>query len=89
MVVSQIRVRSEHFFGLLKGRFQSLREMRFQIQNQRDLEFTNMWISEMTLRSNNKRTVEKELSSQVTYGYWGGEAVELGRLRAKTQRELE
>ena len=45
--------------------------------------------NEMTLRSNNKRTVEKELSSQVTYGYWGGEAVGLGRLREKTQRELE
>ena len=24
----------------------------------------------MTLRPNNKRTVEKKLSSQLTYGYW-------------------
>ena len=43
----------------------------------------------MTLRSNNNRTVEEELSSQVTYGYWSGEVVGLDRLRAKTQRELE
>ncbi|KIK13193.1 hypothetical protein PISMIDRAFT_75616, partial [Pisolithus microcarpus 441] len=34
----------EHFYGSLKGRFQSLRDMRFQIQNQRDLEFANMWM---------------------------------------------
>jgi len=32
--IPQIRVHSEHFFGSLKGRFQSLCKMRFQIQNQ-------------------------------------------------------
>ena len=37
--IPQIRVRSEHFFGSLKGRFQLLCEMRFQIQNQQDLDF--------------------------------------------------
>ena len=47
------------------------------------------WICEMTLRSNNNRTIEEKLSSQATYGYWSGEAVGLDRLRAKTQRELE
>ena len=46
-------------------------------------------MNEMTLRPNNKRTVERKLSSQATYGYWSGEAVKLDRLRAKTQRELE
>ena len=44
---------------------------------------------EMTLRPNNKKTVEEKLSSQVTYGYWSGEAIGLDSLRAKTQRELE
>ncbi|KIM58477.1 hypothetical protein SCLCIDRAFT_1190973, partial [Scleroderma citrinum Foug A] len=39
-----IRVHSEHFFGSLKGWFQSLRELRFQIQNQTNLDYTNMWI---------------------------------------------
>ncbi|KIK18456.1 hypothetical protein PISMIDRAFT_79655, partial [Pisolithus microcarpus 441] len=34
----------EHFYGSLKGRFQSLRDMHFQIQNQQDLEFANMWM---------------------------------------------
>ncbi|KIK14154.1 hypothetical protein PISMIDRAFT_73750, partial [Pisolithus microcarpus 441] len=34
----------EHFYGSLKGRFQSLRDMHFQIQNQWDLEFANMWM---------------------------------------------
>ena len=41
------------------------------------------FLTEMTLRPNNKRTVEKELSSQVTYGYWSGEAVGLDRLQGK------
>ena len=44
IAILQIRVHSEHFFGSLKGRFQSLREMCFQIQNQRDLDFVNMWV---------------------------------------------
>jgi len=39
-----VRVRSEHFFGSLKGRFQSLRELRFQIQGQKELDYANMWV---------------------------------------------
>ncbi|KIK15074.1 hypothetical protein PISMIDRAFT_16796 [Pisolithus microcarpus 441] len=42
--LSKVRICSEHFYRSLKGRFQSLQEMRFQIQNQRDLDFANMWI---------------------------------------------
>ncbi|KIK16363.1 hypothetical protein PISMIDRAFT_113538, partial [Pisolithus microcarpus 441] len=34
----------EHFYGSLKGRFQSLCDMCFQIQNRQDLEFANMWM---------------------------------------------
>lgn len=37
-------MRSEHFFGSLKGRFQSLQELRFQIQGQKELDFANMWV---------------------------------------------
>ena len=39
--------------------------------------------SEMTLRPNNNRTVEKELSSQATYGYWSGEGVGLNSTEGK------
>jgi len=35
---------SEHFFGSLKGRFQSLHELCFQIQEQKELDFVNMWV---------------------------------------------
>lgn len=42
--IQPICVRSEHFYGSLKGWFQSLQEMRFQIQNQQDLNFANMWM---------------------------------------------
>ena len=44
--------------------------------------FSFCWI-EMTLRPNNNRTVEKELSSQVTYGYWWGEDVGLDSTEGK------
>ncbi|KAG2335454.1 hypothetical protein BDR05DRAFT_845257, partial [Suillus weaverae] len=41
---SKVRVRSEHFFGSIKGRFQSLRELRFPIQGKKELDYSNMWI---------------------------------------------
>lgn len=31
-------------FGALKGRFQSLRELRIQIQTQKDFDFANSWL---------------------------------------------
>ncbi|KAG2745057.1 hypothetical protein P692DRAFT_20742656, partial [Suillus brevipes Sb2] len=34
----------EHTFAVLKGRFQSLRELRFRIQTEKDLEFSVQWI---------------------------------------------
>ncbi|KAF8833204.1 hypothetical protein BDN67DRAFT_870215, partial [Paxillus ammoniavirescens] len=33
-----------HFYGSLKGCFQSLCELRFQIQNEDDLEYANAWV---------------------------------------------
>ncbi|KAG2050542.1 hypothetical protein BDR06DRAFT_862570, partial [Suillus hirtellus] len=35
---------STHFFGSIKGRFQSLRELCIPIQSQKDLDYANMWI---------------------------------------------
>ncbi|KIJ57901.1 hypothetical protein HYDPIDRAFT_50317, partial [Hydnomerulius pinastri MD-312] len=40
----QIRICSKHLYSSLKGQFQLLQEMRFQIQNPCDLEYANMWM---------------------------------------------
>ncbi|KAG2346325.1 hypothetical protein BDR05DRAFT_858502, partial [Suillus weaverae] len=42
--LSKICVRVEHTFAALKGRFQSLQELRFRIQKENDLEFCVQWI---------------------------------------------
>ncbi|KAG2054279.1 hypothetical protein BDR06DRAFT_846914, partial [Suillus hirtellus] len=42
--LSKVCVHSEHFFGLLKGRFQSLQELQFSVQGKKDLDYSNMWI---------------------------------------------
>ena len=39
-----MQVHSEHFYAALKGRFQSLRDLRVQIQNNEDLQYANAWI---------------------------------------------
>lgn len=40
----KIRVRVEHTFAVLKGRFQSLRELRINIQTEKDLQIAVHWI---------------------------------------------
>jgi hypothetical protein len=43
--LSQIRIRSEHAIGYLKGRFQSLKELRIQIMNQKSHKFATYWVA--------------------------------------------
>jgi hypothetical protein len=57
----KIRVRSEHLFGSLKGRFASLRELRFQIQDQRKFNYVNLWIRCCFILHNLIIRIEKEL----------------------------
>ncbi len=42
---SQIRIQLEHTIGYLKGQFQSLKELRFQILNKHDLAYVTLWIN--------------------------------------------
>ncbi|KIK23176.1 hypothetical protein PISMIDRAFT_100908, partial [Pisolithus microcarpus 441] len=68
--LSKIHVHSEHFYGLLKGHFQSLQEMHFQIQNQQDLDFANMWIQCCLILHNLILKIEEDLgmvSSNLKY----------------------
>lgn len=43
--LSKLRIRSEHAIGYLKGRFQSLKELRVLIQTPEDLAFATQWIN--------------------------------------------
>ena len=42
--LAQSRVRIEHAIGILKGRFSSLREMRTQIRNRKEMKVAIKWI---------------------------------------------
>ncbi len=43
--LSRISIRSEHTIGYPKGRFQSFKELRFQILNAQDLAYVTLWIN--------------------------------------------
>jgi hypothetical protein len=43
--LSQLRIRSEHTIGYLKGRFQSLKELRVSIQGPEDIAFATAWVN--------------------------------------------
>lgn len=42
--LSRIRIRAEHTIGYLKGRFQSLKELRVQISGPPDFAYATLWI---------------------------------------------
>ena len=44
LTLSQIRIRNEHAIGYLKGRMQSLKGLRLQINDKKDLHFAMLWI---------------------------------------------
>lgn len=43
--VSMIRIRSEHAIGYLKGRFQSLKELRIRITDKKSHKFATYWVA--------------------------------------------
>ena len=43
--LSQLRIGSEHAIGYLKGRFQSLKELRVLIKSEEDIAFATVWIN--------------------------------------------
>lgn len=43
--LSRIRIKSEHAIGYLKGRFQSLKELRILIQSEAEIKFAVAWIN--------------------------------------------
>ncbi|KAG2343744.1 hypothetical protein BDR05DRAFT_860535, partial [Suillus weaverae] len=42
--LSRVRVQVEHTFAALKGRFQSLQELRHPMQNENDLQYISYWV---------------------------------------------
>ncbi len=43
--LSRICIQSKHTIGYLKGRFQSLKKLRFQVLNAQDLAYVTLWIN--------------------------------------------
>ncbi|KIK74822.1 hypothetical protein PAXRUDRAFT_174560, partial [Paxillus rubicundulus Ve08.2h10] len=43
--LSKIRVRVEHAFAALKGHFQSLRELRHPVGNEKELQYVIHWVN--------------------------------------------
>jgi hypothetical protein len=43
--VSNIRIRSEHCIGFLKGRFQSLRDLHIRINTEKNMKFAALWVT--------------------------------------------
>ena len=70
----QVRVRSEHAYGSLKGRFQSLQELRFQIQTQRDLNYANMWTRCCLILHNMIIEIEEHLGCESSHEFFADEA---------------
>ena len=56
-----MRVRTEHFYGSLKGHFQSLLDLRFQIQTQAKLDYAVTWIRCCLVLHNLIIEIEEEL----------------------------
>jgi hypothetical protein len=42
--LSSVRIESEHAIGYLKGRFQSLRELRLQLNSEEYVVYSTLWI---------------------------------------------
>lgn len=56
-----MRVQTEHFYGSLKGRFQSLLNLWFQIQTQAKLDYVITWVRCCLILHNLIIEIEEEL----------------------------
>lgn len=50
--ISQMRIKIEHAFGILKARFQSLKQLRLQITSKEDVAFASAWIRVCVILNN-------------------------------------
>ncbi|KIJ20708.1 hypothetical protein PAXINDRAFT_66806, partial [Paxillus involutus ATCC 200175] len=87
--LSKVHVRSEHFYGSLKGRFQSLRELCFQIQNEDDLEYANAWMRSCLILHNMIVKFEEELGLSTSMGEFARQYERMQEERAHEPEDLD
>ena len=75
----QVRVCVEHAFAALKGRFQSLRELRMRIRSQDDMIYAVHWVQCCIILHNMIIRFEKKLGKQSSTGWVRDEARDLPR----------
>ncbi|KIK90531.1 hypothetical protein PAXRUDRAFT_151725 [Paxillus rubicundulus Ve08.2h10] len=61
-------IRAFHFYGSLKGHFQSLCEICFQIQNKDELEYASSWVNSCLILHNIIIQSEEELGLSTSMG---------------------
>jgi hypothetical protein len=61
LIIIKVQVQTEHFYGSLKGCFQSLLDLRFQIQTQAKLDYAITWVRCCLILPNLIIEIEEEL----------------------------
>ncbi|KIK16359.1 hypothetical protein PISMIDRAFT_113593 [Pisolithus microcarpus 441] len=64
--LSKVRIRVEHAFAALKGRFQSLRELRLHMSKDNDLHIAAYWITACIILHNMIIRFEERLGKETT-----------------------
>ena len=77
---SQIRVCVEHAFAALKGRFQSLCELRLHIQSQDDLKYAMHWVQCCIILHNMIIQFEEKLGKETSTNWAWKEAQEVDQV---------
>ena len=68
---SKARVCVEHSIGILKGRFQSLKELRMPVRNSRDVNRINMWVKACCILNN--FLIDNNDDTEIELYFEGGE----------------
>jgi hypothetical protein len=85
--LSSVRIESEHAIGYLKGRFQSLRELRLQLNSEEDVVYSTLWIQACIIL--HCFCLDHELGNMQEDFYTEGKDFEKAQHKAQRQAQRE